>query len=218
MNNGQIKELFPTQVGFYERTDINDHSKIMDMLEDIKKEKLKLIGDTDNKSLTDFIQTDTGFDNEIPIKLKNFVKDCVYDYARKCNYSLSYDDLYIADCWANYSKGNVTTHTPHIHSNSMFSVVYYLSAPRGSGSLYFLHPNMQVNSLEPDPTVMGVKNSSEFAIDPAEGMCVVFRSNTIHGTSANTITNGCRANIAFTFNIKNLGKRSIMSHYERNNN
>jgi uncharacterized protein (TIGR02466 family) len=217
MNNGQIKDLFPTRVGFFERTDISDHELILDAIKDAEKEKLEIVSNSDDKHVLDFIQTDTGFDEKISIKLKNFVKDCVYNYAIGCNYSIQYEDLYIADCWANYSKGTVTTHTPHIHSNSLFSVVYYLSAPKGSGSLYFMHPNMQVNSLEPDPRAMGVENSSEFAIEPNEGLCVVFKSNTIHGTSANSIEYGHRANIAFTFNVKNLGKRSIMSHYERNN-
>ena len=216
MMHREIHQLFPTHVGIYNRSDVSDHGKINDLLVEAEKEKLTQIENLDDKSLVDFIQTDTGFDNILPIKLLNFVKDCVYDFSKSINYGVQYDSLYIADCWGNYSKGNVTTHTPHIHSNSVFSAVYYVEAPRGSGSLYFMHPNMQVNSLEPDPTVMGSANSSEFAIDPSEGQCVVFKSNTIHGTSANMIKYGHRSNIAFTFNIKDLGKRSLMSHYERN--
>lgn len=216
MMHREIHELFPTHVGIYNRQEVRDHNQIIDELKKVKDQRLLEISNTDNKSLVDFIQTDTGFDNVLPTKLLNFVKDCVYDFAKSLNYSVQYDSLYIADCWGNYSNGNVTTHTPHIHSNSVFSAVYYVEIPRGSGSLYFMHPNMQVNSLEPDPSIMSSSNGSEFAIDPNEGQCVVFKSNTIHGTSANMIKHGHRANIAFTFNIENLGRRSLMSHYERN--
>ena len=206
--------LFPTNVGLYERPDVRDHDSIEQQLKKIYEEQSQQFIDAEDDSLKNFVQTETGYHKFLPPRLNSFIKDCVYSYAKVSEYNVQYDDLYIADCWANYSKGKVATHTPHIHSNSMFSVVYYLSMPRGSGDLYFLHPNMQLNSLEPDPKSMSNANSSEFAISPREGQCVVFKSNTIHGTTANNINHGARINIAYTFNIKNLGKNSIMSHYE----
>jgi uncharacterized protein (TIGR02466 family) len=214
--NSKIYHLFPTTVGLYQNPNNVAYTDLKTFLE----EKMEVYQNSNfiskNPNLKEFYQTSTGIHKLKYLEdLNNIVTGFVLDYLLKCNYNVSLEDLYIADCWANISTGNSTTHIPHTHSNSLISAVYFLSAPQGSSSLYFLHPCMQVNSLDPDHKITSIENSSEFAIEPENGQCAVFKSSTIHGTSSNSLISNNRISIAYTFNIKQIGKNSLFSHYEK---
>lgn len=210
MNN--IVRVFPTSIGLYEDQNF-DYSSEKNVLIDIYKNECQSV---DNINVSQFLQTPTGLHlNQQFKKISDFVTDCVFSYVSECGFDVDRSDLYIADSWANVSTGIVTTHTPHTHSNSFISAVIFISAPKGAGSLYFMHPNMAVNTIDPDHKVQTSDNATEVAFDPVPGLCVVFKSSTIHGTSYNMLNeNEYRISLAYNFNVKQLGKKSLFSHYE----
>lgn len=213
--NSEIYHLFPTLVGLYQNNDKSSHDSIRQLLENKMTEYQNSDFILKNPALREFCQTPTGLHKvKFLDSLNLFITDCVFDYLLKSNFNVDKQDLYIADCWANISTGNSITHIPHTHSNSFISVVYFLSVPEHSASLYFLHPCMQMNSLDPDHKKTTIENSTEFAVTPEEGQCVIFKSSTIHGTSANNLFKKNRISIAYTFNIKQIGKHSLFSHYD----
>lgn len=207
-----IIRIFPTSIGLYECKKKNYDSECNSLIDLYLQEQNK----SSNINVSQFLQTPTGLHrNKLFASISQFVTDCVFNYINECGFDVEKNELYIADSWANISSGIVTTHTPHTHSNSFISAVFFASAPKGSGSLYFMHPNMAVNTIDPDHKHQTVDNTTEVAFDPEPGMCVVFKSSTIHGTSYNMLNNGqYRVSLAYNFNVKNLGKNSLFSHYE----
>lgn len=209
-------KIFPTLVGIYKNGNTAAHSDINTFLKIYYNKYKDQSIVKQNKMLEQFYQTSTGVDQiEAVNPINNFVINTVIDFMIEQGFDFNVDEVYIADCWANISTGTISTHTPHTHSNSLISAVYYVSAPINSGNLYFLHPCMQVNSIDPDHSNTSIHNSTEFVVAPEEGQCVVFKSSTIHGTTSNALVNEYRISIAYTFNIKKLGKKSLFSHYEQ---
>lgn len=215
-----IIRLFPTTVGIYKNTDLSSHPAAIEKVKLVVSQEHPLIKQNlKNRNIRDlnvenFYQSKSGIHHDSVFEsISKYASNKALTYAIGCGFDIKEKDFYIADSWFNYSTGHIATHTPHTHSNSFLSAVYYLSAPAGSGSLYFLHPNMQVNSIDPDHAMQTVDNTTEFAIDPEEGLCVVFKSSSIHGVSSNLLENDFRISIAFNFNVRNLGEKSISSHY-----
>jgi uncharacterized protein (TIGR02466 family) len=212
----EIYRLFPTTVGIYTNKNLECHDYIEKVLEDKFFQYKNSSFVKEHKILENFYQTQTLFHKlDFMTDINQFVFRSVCDFVKECQYDVKDEEIYIADSWCNVSTGNISTHTPHTHSNSFISAVYFLSAPPGSGSLYFLHPCMQINSIDPHHINSSVDNSTEFALDPVPGQCVIFKSSTIHGTTSNFLVNDYRISIAYTFNVKHLGKGSLFSHYEQ---
>jgi uncharacterized protein (TIGR02466 family) len=202
----EIVRMFPTTVGFYNNSDFSIHVGVKEVVKD------KLLTSSSN-----FFQTKTGVHKFKEFeKVNYFVKSAVFDFVKECGYDIEFNELYIADSWVNISTATATTHPPHGHSNSFISAVYYPQAPKGSGQLMFMHPCPQMHSIDPDHAGPTVDNSSQTCIDPEEGLCIVFRSSTIHGTTPNNLTDDERISVAYNFNVRNLGKNSVSSHYEDN--
>lgn len=212
--------LFPTTIGIFKNKDHTSHKTAIDRINEITAHEQQVIfKKMQQRGIKDmvvenFYQSKSNLHHDFTFEpIINFVKKKAFEYAIDCGFDINESKFYIADCWFNNSTGHVSTHTPHTHSNSFVSGVYYLSAPEGSGALYFMHPNMQVNTIDPDHKYQTVDNTTEFAVDPEEGLCVIFKSCTVHGVSSNCLNNERRISIAFNFNISNLGENSISSHY-----
>ena len=205
----ELHRLFPSTVGLYSNEECKSHKDVKNLLVNLKSTgNLK-------QSTPDFFQSVSGIHLKNELKdINSFVKQSVFDFIISCGYNVDFEDLYIADSWANTSSNKAVTHTPHSHSNSFISAVYYSSAPKGSGSLYFLHPCSQLHSLDPDHLRQTIDNTTEASFEPKEGDCIVFRSALVHGVSQNYLANLDRISIAYNFNIKHLGKLSASSHYE----
>jgi uncharacterized protein (TIGR02466 family) len=200
-------ELFPTVLGVYEFNNL-DHDKIEKELFSIKEENL-------GRSDTDLIFQTYGNLHEIPIlsDLNQHVIDACFDYLKTHFYKFSKSEMYIANCWATVSKDRACTHRSHIHRNTLLSAVYFLKTPPGSGKLYFIHPNISNEMLRLDEDQIDRLNWLEYLIDPQPGLCVVFKSSTLHGVEQNFFDNDLeeRISIAYTMNVSNIGKYSDLA-------
>jgi uncharacterized protein (TIGR02466 family) len=201
-----LLQLFPTVIGTTQREDISDHPNVLEALD-----KEWSIEPRDG-----LVHTGNGLQYNDALKnIHEFVTGSVIDYLNEHEFAFDAKDLYIASCWANLSLNEIKSHESHCHYNSLVSAVYYPSVPEGSGGLIFQHPNPTLNLLQPNVGKSNGFNSPNFKLQPKEGMCVVFRSSTLHCTIHNQFQkNQRRVSIGYTFNIKDLGRDSHSSNYE----
>jgi uncharacterized protein (TIGR02466 family) len=199
----QVLKLFPTVVSVYKNPDISFHNTLIDACKD----------HTMRTTRHNFLQTTSDLHKTESLSIvNNFVLDCCDDYLNVMGYHR--DPLVIKSAWANISGPGVTTHTPHIHNNSFLSAVYYLSAPKGAGGIYFNHPNQLVLCVDPDVERMDPINQTSMELSPEDGMCVIFRATTIHGTTLNQLKEGHeRVNVAFDIDMPNVGHRRYNDGY-----
>jgi len=203
----EMLELFPTVVGTTQRNDLNDHSVVFSAI------KNEWIGDPINDLLCQTHNSIHKIKELNPIT--EFVTQSVVEYLQQHQFTFDPADLYVASCWANAGNTTSKTHETHYHFNSFVSAVYYLSAPEGSGALYFPHPNVPLYLLQPNVAISNNLNSIGFRIRPQAGKCIIFRSSTAHGVRQNNLKpTDTRLSIGYTFNIKRLGENSHSSNYE----
>ena len=199
----QVHKLFPTVVSVYKNPDIGFHKEIIDVC---KQHTMRTSKDNFLQTTNDLHKTG------LTSVVDNFVLDCCDDYLRVMGYFR--DSLEIKSSWANISSAQIATHSPHVHTNSLLSAVYYLSTPENCGGIYFNHPNQQTLCLEPDVEQVNLLNQTSAEIVPEEGMCIVFRATTIHGTTPNNLlTDQERINIAYDISMPDIGKRRYQSGY-----
>lgn len=112
------------------------------------------------------------------------ITEHVNDFARAHN---SMADYTVQHSWANISKpGNFQEY--HTHDGSIFSAVYYVSVPEGSGNIIFEDPRL--------PDMLPLKdikerNSLSFiktGYTPEPGTLVIFRSYMRHCVQVGTNT------------------------------
>lgn len=199
----QIHKLFPTVVSVYKNPDTSFHSSVIQACKN----------HTMRTERPNYLQTTSDlYKTGLTKPVDDFILDCCDDYLKTMGYYR--DQLEIKSNWANISGATVTTHTQHIHNNSFLSAVYYLSTPENCGGIYFSHPNQQILCHDPDIERMDPINQSSMEIVPEEGMCVVFRATTIHGTTANKLQPGQeRINIAYDISMKDIGHRRYNDGY-----
>tara|TARA_B100000287_G_C20582182_1_gene760801 strand:- start:64 stop:651 length:588 start_codon:yes stop_codon:yes gene_type:complete len=90
----------------------------------------------------------------------------------------SFVDYKILDSWFNISSENCYQEY-HMHADSVFSAVYYVRCPSGSGDIVFDNPQDQMISLKNVDEMHSV-NSNFFAYTPSEGDLLIFRSSLRH--------------------------------------
>lgn len=85
----------------------------------------------------------------------------------------------------------------HYHADSVFSVVYYLNAPQGSGQLVFENP---IQDMCPIPSINDRNDLSFHQVGyvPEENTCIIFRSYLRHMVMAGNYE-GNRISIALNF-------------------
>ena len=135
------------------------------------------------------IENDSRFSN-----LLNAVSDHVHELARLHNSTGIYE---CKTAWFNINKAG-TFQEYHHHSNSIFSAIYYVTAPEGSGSVVFEDPR--------EPEMMPVKEVSPLnsltyvtaRYKPVAGNLVIFRSHLRHLVEPGTNTEP-RISIALNF-------------------
>ncbi len=122
-------------------------------------------------------------------------KEKIVKYAESFNYHIPESSVRINECWLNiYETGH--SQEIHIHKNSMFSGIYYVKAPEGSGATLFYSPSSDV-MLEPLIKEGNNLNTKVTGYPPVEGRMMIFRSSLRHSVLPGTITNGERITIAF---------------------
>ena len=90
----------------------------------------------------------------------------------------SFVDYKILDSWFNISSENCYQEY-HMHADSVFSAVYYVRCPAGSGDIVFDNPQNQMISLK-NVDEMNNVNSNFVSYQPTEGDLLIFRSSLRH--------------------------------------
>ncbi len=124
----------------------------------------------------------------------NTAKEKLLNYANSFGYDTSHSQPKITECWLNvYGSGH--SQEIHLHRNSMFSGIYYLQAPEGSGPTLFYSPFSDV-MLEPKANEGNNLNAKVTGFPPIEGRMLIFRSSLRHSVLPGEIK-GERITIAF---------------------
>ena len=112
--------------------------------------------------------------NPVCLKLRSAIESCVSIFAKELGSTGSYT---ADDSWYNlYEKGDYQEY--HLHANSIFSAVYFVTNPPGGGALVFENPNDAMISLKnhtPNPLSFG---NCDYNM-PANSL-IVFRSSLRH--------------------------------------
>jgi uncharacterized protein (TIGR02466 family) len=128
--------------------------------------------------------------------------------ARIVGEDLGYDpawDLVFDNMWANinpryaYNRG-------HVHPNSLWSGVYYVQAPAGSGRIVFTDPRPQAQMVVPAyrrDAQRRLETWSEVYFEPIEGRLILFPAWLVHEVEANLSSGEGPAadRISVSFNI-----------------
>ncbi len=128
--------------------------------------------------------------------LKSLIMAETEKFARQLKFDVDKHPVRISECWLNvYGKGH--SQDIHIHSNNVFSGIYYPKAPEGCGDL-ILHSPLADQMLEPPITEVIGANTPSFRIKPVAGRMVLFRSWLRHSVMPSDIEED---RISFAFNI-----------------
>jgi len=191
-----LRELFPTVIGFEEN---KNHHKEKHLIKHCKKIKsnigmggLNWSSGVYNTSGTYPIHMDKEFDN-----LNSWIFAQVYNYIAaigflNCNISVS-------SSWFNfYKQYDYQEMHNHLPDHDDISAVYFLKSPKGSGNLVF-------NSHEPvGKNIFNQDNPytwKTFEVPPKEGLLVIFKSNMFHQVKQNK-SKDTRISFAYNFKIK----------------
>ncbi len=100
----------------------------------------------------------------------------------------------IHECWFNRYQSNQSQEI-HLHKNSVFSGIYYVQAPPGSGATLFYSPSCDV-MLDPRALEGTPLNAKVTGFKPQEGRMLLFRSHLRHSVLPGTVADD-RVTIAF---------------------
>lgn len=210
----QVNQIWPTTIGVSDRdpSDCTDHTEIYNLIKRLEKTQ-----SIDNGEGLGFVTDGTIHEYEELDSLNNWLLDQVHGFTNKIGWDVEKQDIFIANSWAVLSKQGASTHKPHIHANTLLSTVYYLHAPEGSAPLGLLQPDIKWKAWQPDFHERTVDTEGEYYVPAKTGRCVLFRSDIPHMTGQNSFSNMSelqeRIVIPYTFNLKNLGKKSRGRHY-----
>ena len=115
-------------------------------------------------------------------------------------------DIAITGAWLNINDSRQCMNTEHIHGE-VFSGVFYLQAPEGSGKLSVINP--AINRMWKGCSLASQKNqftAESIKIEPVEGNIILFPSYIPHSVETN---NHDEERISISFNIIALPKGSI---------
>jgi uncharacterized protein (TIGR02466 family) len=77
----------------------------------------------------------------------------------------------------------------HLHTNSMFSGIFYINVPKYSGDISFhMPPNANTvftPTLSPSLVENNIFNSQTYTITPENGMILLFPSHLLHSVTSN---------------------------------
>ena len=190
-----VDKLFPSAVACVDNLMPSDYNEI---LKDICLDTLKVVDDggahwpcnTFSSMGTYDILTDDRFS-----RINESVTDIVRQLAREIfdsdfNYQPKNGWFNVADEYA-YQEY-------HIHPDSVFSAVYYVCAPEGSGDLVFESPLQQM------VLVRNTDGTNEFThgyykYTPKPGTLILFRSHMKHMVQQHTNENNCRISLSYNF-------------------
>ena len=117
-------------------------------------------------------------------------------------------DIAITEAWLNVNDSRQCMNGEHVHGD-VFSGVFYVQAPEGSGKLSIVNPG--INRMWKGCQLVSQKNQftgESIRIEPVEGNIILFPSYIPHSVETN---NHDEERISISFNIIALPKGSISS-------
>ena len=208
----KVNSIWPTHIGVSQREDTSDHKEIYELIKRQEKEN-----SIDNGEGLGFVTDGSLHQHPEMQKLNTWLIEQVQIFGDSIGWDIDIEDIFVANSWAVVSMNGASTHKPHIHANTLLSSVYYLNAPEGSAPLGLLQPNLKWEAWQPDYKERTINTEGEYYIPAKTGQCVLFRSSIPHMTGQNAFSNMSelqeRVVIPYTFNLKNLGKKSRGRHY-----
>jgi len=186
-----MKQVMFTDSFYYRKfpTKKNLHKKIKQVLKKEKQRKVK-----ENRSNVKGFQTLQMRQGELVEEFRAMIKPMIAE-------ELGFKDkkLAIANLWINENTGN-SFNMPHVHPCSDFSGVYYVTAPKNSGDLYFIRNDIGLQMQ--DYGIKGINLKSEtgyfYHVPPKKNVLLLFKSNLMHGVEANC---SGKSRISVSFNI-----------------
>jgi uncharacterized protein (TIGR02466 family) len=148
------------------------------------------LGSTYNTHQTHDLSNDAEFQPVL-----DAVSHHIHEFAKMHNCTGSYKNNY---AWMNIAEGTAWQEF-HTHNGNVFSAVYYVDAPEGSGKIIFEDPK------EPDMFPIKTVNNknqlsySRISYTPLPGTLLIFRSYLRHCVAPGTNTDP-RISIAMNFN------------------
>ena len=115
-------------------------------------------------------------------------------------------DIAITEAWLNVNDSRQCMHSEHVHGD-VFSGVFYLKTPKGSGKLVLQNP--AINRMWKGCQFVNQKNQftgESVRIEPVEGNIILFPSYLPHSVETNDHD---EERISISFNIVTLPKGSI---------
>lgn len=147
-------------------------------------------------------------DNLYAVEELNSLFEYVCQLAHKAVSDLEFIDCDIAltGAWLNVNDSRQCMNSEHIHEG-VFSGVFYINAPEGSGKLVLQNPG--INRMWSGSKLTGQKNQftgESIRIEPVEGNILLFPSYLPHYVETN---NHDEERISISFNVIALPKGSI---------
>jgi uncharacterized protein (TIGR02466 family) len=115
-------------------------------------------------------------------------------------------DIALTSAWLNVNDSRQCMNSEHVHGD-VFSGVFYLQAPEGSGKLSLVNPG--INRMWDGCKLVNQKNQftgESIRIEPVEGNIILFPSYLPHSVETN---NHDEERISISFNVIALPKGSI---------
>lgn len=196
-NEDNLQLLFPTVVQI---SQLNDHERINQNLINAVNEIRSTEKNSKPQSWACDLYTTIGnpqtlLNHSAAAEFLYIAKEKIIKYAESFNYHIPESSVRITECWLNiYNTGH--SQEIHIHKNSMFSGIYYVKAPEGSGPTLFYSPAADV-MLEPLIKEGNNLNAKVSGFPPVEGRMMIFRSSLRHSVLPGTLNDGERITIAF---------------------
>lgn len=106
---------------------------------------------------------------------------------------------YITCMWANVSK-KLNRHNMHMHSNSFWSGVIYLSAPKNPGNIGFKDPRISSELFAMDYENDSIFRHRTIEVEPIVGRLILFPSWLYHGTRQGDFDDS-QERVSLSFNI-----------------
>jgi uncharacterized protein (TIGR02466 family) len=140
----------------------------------------------------------------ILLSLSNSIDDCLNHYKNFLGFKKDLE-VELDNMWININDVG-GYHVVHTHPNSIFSGVYYISAPVNSGNINFEHPSldtMQYDWRDEYKDILNEVNSENWYIPALSGRLLLFPSWLKHSVSQNLVKEN---RISLSFNAHIGGK------------
>jgi uncharacterized protein (TIGR02466 family) len=134
--------------------------------------------------------------HDLFVEIQHRVKQLYTDLELSNNYSFQ-----IRNAWCNIDQ-NENTNSPHCHTESIISGVYYVASTLGSGNIEFISPVAAApyTFFKGSRERMNGFNAERWEVTPEAGKLIIFPSWLFHRVMPNT-DDGTRISIAFNAHV-----------------